>query len=312
MRERGEAVEEARRRHGEADAGLLREEAGDRRGIARVLLVAERDHAHALGLRHAREVGDRDAGQAEDRVDAVQLQRLDDQVEAVDRLLRLRGGRHVLVARPARRLAQTAGGVTVAMGDVLRGMAPGLRHGGPAGKRTGESGYNVSKERRSRHLDTRSSSSTRAADTARMTLLANHPERPEIREHLQQNIVAAASAPAAVRRARAALAIDGLPQGRRALEHQGAHEMEQYFVLDGILKRVVANPEGKEMILRFAEEDDMDTSYAAWRLQTPAPYSIRARHQVRASRSCRCRSGSSSSNAHPELKKTSSTRSCSS
>ena len=50
--------------------------------------------------------------------------------------------------------------------------------------------------------------------------------------------------------------------------------MEQYFILDGILKRVVANPEGKEMILRFADERDMDTSYAAWRLGTPTPYSI--------------------------------------
>src|SRR4029077_7871882 len=57
---------------------------------------------------------------------------------------------------------------------------------------------------------------------------------------------------------------------------QGAHEMEQYFVIDGILKRVGASPEGKEMILRFAKEDDMDTSYAAWKLRTPAPYSIRA------------------------------------
>ena len=50
---------------------------------------------------------------------------------------------------------------------------------------------------------------------------------------------------------------------------QGAHEMEQYFVIDGILKRVVASSEGKEMILRFAKEDDMDTSYAAWKLRTP-------------------------------------------
>ena len=30
---------------------------------------------------------------------------------------------------------------------------------------------------------------------------------------------------------------------------QGVHEMEQYFVLDGILKRVVSNQEAKEMIL---------------------------------------------------------------
>ena len=50
--------------------------------------------------------------------------------------------------------------------------------------------------------------------------------------------------------------------------------MEQYFVIDGVLKRVVSNPEGKEMILRFAAEGDMETSYAAWRLGTPTPYSI--------------------------------------
>jgi CRP-like cAMP-binding protein len=52
--------------------------------------------------------------------------------------------------------------------------------------------------------------------------------------------------------------------------------MAQYFILEGILKRVVSNQEGKEMILRFSKEDDMDTSYAAWRLRTPAPYTIRA------------------------------------
>ncbi|AMO95150.1 cyclic nucleotide-binding domain protein [Collimonas fungivorans] len=58
------------------------------------------------------------------------------------------------------------------------------------------------------------------------------------------------------------------------LLHQGIHEMEQYFILDGILKRVVTNQQAKEMILRFADERDMETSYAAWRLKTPTPYSI--------------------------------------
>jgi CRP-like cAMP-binding protein len=52
--------------------------------------------------------------------------------------------------------------------------------------------------------------------------------------------------------------------------------MTQYFVLDGILKRVVSNTEGKEMILRFAADDQMETCYAAWRLRTPTPYAIRA------------------------------------
>jgi CRP-like cAMP-binding protein len=50
--------------------------------------------------------------------------------------------------------------------------------------------------------------------------------------------------------------------------------MEQYFILEGILKRVVSNAEGKEMILRFADEHDMETSYAALRLGTPTPYGI--------------------------------------
>lgn len=58
------------------------------------------------------------------------------------------------------------------------------------------------------------------------------------------------------------------------LLHQGVREMEQYFVLDGVLKRMVSNAEGKEMILRFADERDMETSYAAWRLGTPTPYGI--------------------------------------
>jgi CRP-like cAMP-binding protein len=58
------------------------------------------------------------------------------------------------------------------------------------------------------------------------------------------------------------------------LVHQGHGAMEQFFILDGILKRVVSNAAGKEMILRFAAETDMDTSYAAWRLGTPVPYSI--------------------------------------
>ena len=58
------------------------------------------------------------------------------------------------------------------------------------------------------------------------------------------------------------------------LLHQGARAMEQYFILDGLLKRVVSNAEGKEMILRFADENDMETSYAALRLGTPAPYGI--------------------------------------
>jgi len=106
-----------------------------------------------------------------------------------------------------------------------------------------------------------------------MTLLANHPERNVINLQLKQNV-----------------ALEGLNEEDRAelephlvivdcnkgdfLLHQGVREMEQYFILDGILKRVVSNKEGKEMILRFADERDMETSYAAMRLGTPTPYGI--------------------------------------
>jgi len=108
-----------------------------------------------------------------------------------------------------------------------------------------------------------------------MTLLANHPQRSEITERLRQNIVLRRLDAAAFGELDGQLAIMDYKKGDVLLS-QGAHDMEQYFVIDGILKRVVASPTGKEMILRFAQEDDMDTSYAAWKLHTPAPYSIRA------------------------------------
>src|SRR5689334_25221317 len=66
------------------------------------------------------------------------------------------------------------------------------------------------------------------------------------------------------------------------LVRQGSTAMEQFFILEGMLKRVVSNPQGREMILRFAAETEMDTSYAAWRLRTPLPYSIVAVTKVRA------------------------------
>jgi len=108
-----------------------------------------------------------------------------------------------------------------------------------------------------------------------MTLLANHPDVAYIRERLQKNIVLRRLDKDAFEELSTSLEIVDYRKGDVLLS-QGAHDMEQYFVIEGVLKRVVASPEGKEMILRFAKEDDMDTSYAAWKLRTPAPYSIRA------------------------------------
>jgi hypothetical protein len=81
--ERGQAVEEAGRRHREADAGLLRQVAGDRRRVARVLLVPEGDDPQSGSLGVTAEIGDRDAGHAVDRGDVVELERVDDEMEAV-------------------------------------------------------------------------------------------------------------------------------------------------------------------------------------------------------------------------------------
>ena len=86
MRQRGEAVEEAWRRNRQADAGLLGQEARDRRRVAGILLVTERDDADARGLRHAAEIRNRDPGHAVDRGEPVELQRIDHEVKAVGEL----------------------------------------------------------------------------------------------------------------------------------------------------------------------------------------------------------------------------------
>ena len=105
------------------------------------------------------------------------------------------------------------------------------------------------------------------------TSIQNHPERNVIRVQLGQNVVLKAMNSGQTAELEAKLVVVDCQKGDLLLT-QGVHEMEQYFVLDGILKRSVANQEAKEMILRFAAERDMETSYAAWRLGTPTPYSI--------------------------------------
>ena len=106
-----------------------------------------------------------------------------------------------------------------------------------------------------------------------MTRIANHPEQNVIRLQLRQNVVLQGLVGEAMAELEPHLTITEGNKGD-VLLHQGVREMEQYFILGGILKRVVSNKEGKEMILRFADGGDMETSYAAWRLGTPTPYGI--------------------------------------
>jgi len=116
-----------------------------------------------------------------------------------------------------------------------------------------------------------------------MPLLTHHPEAKIVRVQLRQNLILKHLNTRQWEQVAPLLEVVDYPKNE-ALEHQGALSMEQYFILDGILKRVVANAQGKEMILRFAAESDIDTSYAAWRLKTPVPYSIRAVTKVRAAK----------------------------
>jgi len=108
-----------------------------------------------------------------------------------------------------------------------------------------------------------------------MNRIANHPQREMIRAQLAHNCVLEALPAEATAELESHLTIVDCRKGEHLLL-QGTQDMEQYFLLEGVMKRVVANSAGKEMILRFTREGDMETSYAAWRLQTPAPYSITA------------------------------------
>ena len=105
-----------------------------------------------------------------------------------------------------------------------------------------------------------------------MSSVPDHPDRNIIRVQLAQNTVLKGMTAAQNAELEPHLLIVDGQKGDSLLE-QGVHDMEQYFILEGILKRVVTNQEAKEMILRFADEREMETSYAAWRLGTPTPYS---------------------------------------
>ena len=106
-----------------------------------------------------------------------------------------------------------------------------------------------------------------------MVSLESHPERNVIRLQLKQNIVIKDLSEAEIGELEPHLVVMDC-QKRDTLLQQGVREMEQYFVLGGVLKRVVSDKAAKEMILRFASEREIETSYAAWRLGTPTPYSI--------------------------------------
>ncbi len=116
-----------------------------------------------------------------------------------------------------------------------------------------------------------------------MPLLSLHPEARIIKLQLRQNRVLKSMTATQWSELESMLEVSDYAKNA-PLENQGDELMQQYFILDGILKRVVSSPAGREMILRFAAETEIDTSYAAWRLKTPMPYAIRAVTRVRIAR----------------------------
>jgi CRP-like cAMP-binding protein len=133
-----------------------------------------------------------------------------------------------------------------------------------------------------------------------MTILDKHPEKNLIRLQLSQNIVLQNLDPSGMAQLEAHLEISDLKKSEILLR-QGNYQMEQYFVLDGILKRIVSSADAKEMILRFAIEKDIETSYAAWRLQHAAPYSIASVTKARVAR-MPLKKWAEFLDAHPKLK----------
>ena len=103
--------------------------------------------------------------------------------------------------------------------------------------------------------------------------LLDHPLRNTLRLQLKAHRLLAGLGDAAREELFGLLVIEEGHRGERLLE-QGSRELRHYFVLEGLLKRVVTSAEGREMTLHFADEGDMATSYEAWRQQAPAGFAI--------------------------------------
>lgn len=86
-----------------------------------------------------------------------------------------------------------------------------------------------------------------------MALIANHPEKNIIRVQLSQNCILKELSQNELAELEPHLDISDHSKGD-CLTHQGDRDLEVIFVLDGILKRSVANQHAKEMILRFTSE----------------------------------------------------------
>ena len=103
--------------------------------------------------------------------------------------------------------------------------------------------------------------------------LSNHPLRNSISLQLKSHPLLAGLDNKAHAELFAMLHVQEGHRGERLLE-QGSRELRHFFVVEGLLKRVVTSPEGREMTLHFAREGDFETCYEAWRQQSGSAFAI--------------------------------------
>lgn len=103
--------------------------------------------------------------------------------------------------------------------------------------------------------------------------LSNHPLRKTIGCQLKSHPLLAGLDDAAHAELAGLLSVHEGQRGERLLE-QGSRDLHQFFVLEGLLKRVVSSAQGREMTLRFAAEQDMETGYEAWSQYTGSGFAV--------------------------------------
>jgi CRP-like cAMP-binding protein len=103
--------------------------------------------------------------------------------------------------------------------------------------------------------------------------LSNHPRRHFMRLQLARHPLLAELDEAALAEFAELIELHDTHRGECLLE-QGSQELRQFFVLEGLVKRIVTSQQGREMTLRFAGEGDFETCYDAWRRRDAVAYSV--------------------------------------
>ena len=103
--------------------------------------------------------------------------------------------------------------------------------------------------------------------------LSSHPRRQYLRLLLTRHPLLSCLEDAEITELAELLVMQDVHRGECLLV-QGSDEPRQFFVLEGLLKRTVSSPQGREMTLRFAGEGDFETCYDAWRRHEPVAYAV--------------------------------------